>query len=394
VDLARLRTASLLGFSLLGLSWGAWGVAVPAVLRDTGATEAQLGFGLLVLAAGAVPAMALTGRFLERTGFRALGAIVPVFALSWLPVAVAPSVAVLVGSLFAVGVLSGATDVAINAAAAEVERSRERPLLPLAHATFSFSVVAGALGTGLVRQADGRPLISFVVIAGVAIAVVGKLAAGGTPRKAHSGDVGARQGRVALPRLALIAVGLLVAMGFLVENAHQTWGARLLESELGAPPALGALAPVVFACATGTSRLALQWLTVRMTTTAIVTAGALVTAVGTLMAALGSALPVAVAGFLLAGVGTAVVAPALIALAGRTGGAGATARAVSMVATIGYAGFFFSPAIVGVTATSTSLSGAFILVAGFAVLLAVAARAILPVIDRKAASRPGRLSQT
>lgn len=379
VEVLRLRTAALVGFSLFGLSWGAWGVAVPAVLDSTGATEAELGIGLLVLAAGAVPAMAVTGRVVERVGFRVLGLVAPAFAVSWLLVAAAPSVAVLVGGLFVVGALSGGFDVAVNAAAAEVERSHDRPVLPVAHAFFSFGVVAGALGTGLIRQFDRSPALAFGLFAVLALVLSGTLRAGGAPTARPATTT-----RVRLPWLPLVVIGMLVAVGFLIENAHQTWGARLMESELAAPPVFGALAPAAFAVATGTSRLALQWLTARLSTTTVVAGGASITAVATAVVALAPSVPVAVAGFLLAGIGTAVLAPALIGLAGRTGGPGSTARAVSVVATIGYAGFLSSPAIVGFTASATSLPTSFLVMAGFSAALAVASLVVLPALARRA----------
>jgi hypothetical protein len=389
VDVLRLRAAALVGFGLFGLSWGAWGVTVPAVLESTGATEAELGIGLVVLAAGAVPAMAVTGRVVDRVGFRVLGLVAPAFAVSWLVVAAAPSVGVLVGGLFMVGVLSGGFDVAVNAAAAEVERSRDRPVLPVAHAFFSFGVVVGALGTGLARQLGGAPALVFAVLGVLAVALNRTLRAGGVPAARRATGPGVR-----LPWSPLIVIGTLVAVGFLIENAHQTWGARLMESDLAAPPVFGALAPAAFALATGTSRLALQWLTSRLSTTAVVAGGAGITAVATAMVALAPSVPVAVTGFLLAGVGTAVLAPALIGLAGRTGGAGATARAVSVVATIGYAGFLSSPAIVGFTASATSLSTSFLVMAGLAAALSLSSLVVLPaLVGRTTASVTARFSR-
>jgi hypothetical protein len=48
----RLRTERnrvLIGFAALGIFWGAWGAALPAVQRRSGASDAELGLALLLV---------------------------------------------------------------------------------------------------------------------------------------------------------------------------------------------------------------------------------------------------------------------------------------------------------------------------------------------------------
>jgi MFS family permease len=108
---------------------------------------------------------------------------------------------------------------------------------------------------------------------------------------------------------------------------------------------------------------------------ALVAAGSVLAAAGTLVAATASGTAVALGGIVLAGLGTSVCAPVLISLAGRHAGAAARASAVSIVTTIAYLGFLVGPAIVGVAADAISLPAALGAVAGLAVLLGALVRA-------------------
>lgn len=66
----RGATSAYLGFAAYGLFWGTWGAALPA-LRDSAAVdESALGVALLFVGAGALPAMLLVGRAVDRFGSR------------------------------------------------------------------------------------------------------------------------------------------------------------------------------------------------------------------------------------------------------------------------------------------------------------------------------------
>src|ERR687897_3956856 len=66
----RLVTTAYLASAVFGAFWGTWGSAVPRVRDQAGLTDAELGTTLLFISAGALPAMLLTGRALDRWGLR------------------------------------------------------------------------------------------------------------------------------------------------------------------------------------------------------------------------------------------------------------------------------------------------------------------------------------
>src|ERR687886_1810780 len=63
------------GFAVFGAFWGAWGASIPAIRHQAGVSEGQLGAALLFVGAGALPAMPLSGRAVDRWGLRATAAL-------------------------------------------------------------------------------------------------------------------------------------------------------------------------------------------------------------------------------------------------------------------------------------------------------------------------------
>jgi MFS family permease len=358
----RLRAVG--GFGAFGFFWGAWGAALPAVQAHAGVNDGQLGLALLCIGAGALGSMRIAGTTVDRWGAPALPTALAAFAAASAVPGLARSTLALCVALLVLGATSGAVDVAINAEGVRSE-SRGRPVMSLAHGTFSACVVVGSLVAGALRASGaGAELVLGLVgvlVLGTA-AVVSRLpAAGGGPTRAGS------KLRNVPRRLAVL--GGLCALAFFVENAWQNWGAVHLEADLGASPGLASLAPALFAAAAATSRFAGHGLTGRVGEVRFLRVGAALGAAGTLLAALASGAALALAGVAIAGAGISVCAPVLLSLAGRSVDEAVRGAAVSIVTTIAYLGFVIGPATVGLLADVTSLSASLASVALVAVLL-------------------------
>jgi hypothetical protein len=287
--------------------------------------------------------------------------------------ALARSPLALGAALLAVGVGSGALDVAANAAGVDEESASGRPLLNLAHACFSASVVVASLATAALRALGAQPRIILAVVFVVTVAAaLGPLRPSGTPQ-ARANTHGERTRWRHLPP-TLLALGVLCAIAFVVENAWQTWSAVHLEVTFGAPPALSGLAPAVFAGASVAGRLAGNVALRRVRGHILLSACALVAAFGSAIGARAGSPALALVGIALAGVGTSVCAPTLLGMAGAWAGAERRAAAISTVTTVGYLGFLLGPLGVGLVASATTLATALLMVAGLEVVLAVLAR--------------------
>src|SRR5689334_7441173 len=112
-------------FAVFGLYWGSWAACLPAIQRQTGASDAQLGLGALCVALGSLPAMLAAGRLADTFGSRLVPAGLAAFALATPFPALAHSLPAYYTALAFVGVGTGALDVAINAQAATIEARRQ-----------------------------------------------------------------------------------------------------------------------------------------------------------------------------------------------------------------------------------------------------------------------------
>jgi MFS family permease len=371
------RARTLVGFAAFGLFWGSWGGALPGVRAHAGVDDGALGLALLAVGAGALVSMRPAGALVDRSGPRVLAIAVAVFAGCAVLPALATSGLGLGAALLALGAASGAVDVALNAEGVRAEAATGRPLMNLAHAAFSASVVAASLLAGALRAAGADVLVVFGTVGAVLLAAALALdRLSPAPARGPSAG-GALRSLLHVPAW-LAVIGALTALAYFIENAWQSWSAVHLEGTLAAAPGTAALGPAVFAAAAATGRLAGQRATTRLGDQVLLRAGALVAAGGTLLAATAPSVGTALGGIALAGLGTSVCAPVLISLAGRHAAPAARAGAVSIVTTLAYFGFLVGPAAVGLAADASSLRAALAGVAVLAVLLAALAGVARP----------------
>jgi MFS family permease len=374
-------------FAVFGAFWGAWGASIPAIRDQAGVTEGQLGVALLFVGAGALPAMPLSGRVVDRWGLRATAALLALLGGAGLLVATAArDLVTLALALALLGASSGAADVAINTAAGSAQRASDRPVVTRAHASFSAAVVGASLLAGALRGLDAPVVTPFVVVAGAAAAVAMALARAGAaaPRVARAGGAPRRSARPAVPLAPLLVLGGLGALAFAVENAHQSWSALYLSDELGATPAAAAAGPAVFAAVIAVTRFATASLAARRPT-AVVMAGSALAAAGTAIVAGAGGVPAGLAGLALAAAGIAALFPTLMSVLTATAPDERRGAATSVVTTVAYLGFLAGPVYVGTWAGAVGLPGAMLAVAGLAAGLALLAG---PALGRGGPARP------
>ena len=163
------RVRVLGGFAAFGAFWGVWGATLPAIQAHAGVDDGQLGIALLCIGAGALASMRSAGTLVDRWGAPALPATLAAFAAAALLPGLATSTATLCAALLVLGAASGAVDVAINAEGVSTEAAAGRPILSLAHGTFSACVVAGSLAAGALRAAGAGAQLVLVLV-GVVVA--------------------------------------------------------------------------------------------------------------------------------------------------------------------------------------------------------------------------------
>lgn len=366
-------------FAAFGIFWGTWGASLPGLRDAGGLTDSQLGGALLCVGIGAVPAMAVTGRAVDRFGTRVAG--IPLIALAVAGVALAtggrdlPTIA---AGMLLVGATSGSADVAANALAGSAEQSSGRRVITLSHGVFSSFVVVGSLGAGAMTAAT-RDLLSTFALAGALMAVLGAAvfflgARSPAHRQAHTTE----PRRAVSALLPLLAVGLVGALGFASENAHQSWGAIFLTDELHATPLVASLAPAAFATFAAITRFGVG-LSRGISDRVALLGGATIAVVGALLLALAPTVSVAVAGLAVAAIGTSVLFPTLLSLATRDIDETTRGHATSIIGTTAYLGFVLGPVYVGFLSSIVGLRGAIIGVA----VLCLAFALLAPLVTRR-----------
>lgn len=402
---ARAAYAPYAAFAAFGMFWGAWGAGLPTLRTQAGVSDGQLGTALIFVGLGALPAMALTGGAVDRYGLRLVAWLLAALAGAGLLIAAtADAMALLVIGMLVVGAASGAADVAINTLAGRAEHATAKPLLTRSHGLFSVGVVIASLSTGALLGAGLSLLAAFAVVTAAMLALTAAAHRTSTSLQlpAHHKDAdaradarqaareqptapagsgaapprGARVGAGLLRRVSptspLLVVGLVAALAYAIENAHQSWGAVMLTDVLSASPQLAATAPATFAATAALARLGLAPLS-RSHPTAMLLGGGTLAAAGSAVLATAPAVAVALAGLVLAALGTATLFPTLLSRSLRGTDPAQHGRATSTVATTAYLGFLLGPAYVGLLADRSDLRGALVGVAALALVFTLAA---------------------
>ncbi|GAB3812384.1 MFS transporter [Kribbella italica] len=397
-----MRVHIAICYGLTGVLNAVWGATLPATDARLDLGVGRLGVLLMALAVGALVAMPIAGRVADRwDGRRLLGWTLRAAAPAPLLVALAPSGEVLIAAAMGFGVLSGGLNVALSLQAVAVERALGRPVMGGMHGTWTLgAVLGGALATAGLRLGLGVQLV-LVLFAGVLVvagfAITRNLP---TPADQHGADrhgagadsgerpggdpsAGARPGwqpsgderQMGL----VVGLGLVGAAAFLTEGAATDWAGVHATRVLGADPAVGSLVYTAFFVAMTVVRFVGDPVRARLGATATIRyAGATATA-GYGLVLLSSVIETArvgtaMAGWILAGAGMAVVWPVVVSALGASGASG---RRLSMVTTISYGGGLVGPALIGAVAGQAGLPVALLIPGVLAVVVAGAAPVVL-----------------
>ncbi len=369
----RLPVALL--FGLFGVVAGTWAGRIPWVQDARQLSPGELGLALLAPALGAVVAMPFAGRLTSRHGSRpaATFAIVAAGVTLMLPAA-APTLPLIWAGLFLFGAATATLDVAVNAAAVEVERRAGRPLMSGLHGLWSAGGLAGAALAGVVAAAGvGAPV--HLAAVGAATAVAGAVLA----RRMVPGPAGSAAAPVfALPSRGVVLLGLIGFCAFFVEGVVADWSGVFLAGSRGTSEAVAASGFAVFSVCMVLGRLSGDAVVARFGPVPTVAAAAAVSAAGLTFALAVPSVPAAWIGFGLTGLGMATVVPLAFSAAGHRAGGDQhrAATEIAAVATMSYVGWLAGPPLIGGVASVTSLPVALGVAAALSAAIALLSRAL------------------
>jgi MFS family permease len=371
-DVRRARFAITAIFALNGALFASAFARLPAIQDRAGISDGQLGLALLCAMLGLLSSQPVAGALVSRFGSRpvALGGAIG-YALGLVPVALSESFTGLLATMFAIGLLSGPLDVAMNVHGLTVERRLGRPILSGLHAAFSFGALAGSALGGLVAEL-GVSVVTHLSV----VAALGTLLAFGLTRLLlpPQADAAPEGPRLARPTRALALIGVFAICAVLSEGAVSDWAAIYLHDEVGTGQGRAAAGLAVFSLAMGIGRLAGDRLSAALGAERLARAGGSLGAIGIGFSLLAQSPPAAFAGLFLAGLGLAALFPlALRAAAARGESPG---PAVAAVSAMGYIGFLAGPPTIGGLSELVGLRAALLVAVACCSLTAVLAGAV------------------
>ncbi len=352
-----------------GLMIGSWGAQIPQLLPRFGIDKATVGLLLLTFAAGAVAALLLSGRVIARLGARRVAVTAALGVVPMLPLtALAPDMALIVAALIPFGATLLTMDVAMNANAVEVEAAMGRAVMSSLHGFWSLGAAAGLKAGGLLTEDQGHLLAAVAaaaVFAGLVLAAMPFLDDPARPAPVAE----APRARLVPRDLLLWVLGAMALFSMVPEGAVIDWAAIYLTKDLGAGESLATSGAAGFMVAMALVRFAGDAIRNRVGAVRTLRLSALVGAAGMGLAAAAPGVPLAVAGFFLAGIGVANMIPVIFSAAGNHRGV-TPAEGIAAVSLLGYCGILVAPAAIGWVAQHAGFPATF---GGLAVLLAVVA---------------------
>lgn len=347
----RIAVSAL--FFINGLLVGSWAPKIPALMARLEISEGVAGVLVLMLGAGSLCVMPVFGAMVARRG-SARATLVAAWAaapsLIWM--SLAPGLWSVGATVFIFGGLIGGMDVAMNANAVAVERSRGRAIMSSCHGFWSLGAFAGAGAGGVAIQKFGEVFhavgVSSVFVL-VLILAAGKLLEDGPAP-------GAARVPLRLPRTPLpYLIGLMALTAMIPEGAILDWAAVYLQRELGASLAVAGWGFAACAGTMAVMRFLGDALRRRLGAVRTLQISAALAMVGLALAGLANAPGPAIAGFALAGIGIANMVPIAFSAAGNVPGL-AAGMGLSVVTMMGYSGILVAPGAIGWVAEQVSFT--------------------------------------
>jgi predicted MFS family arabinose efflux permease len=353
-----------------------WVSRIPLIKQHLGLNAGQLGLALLASPLGLIGGMQVVPSIVQRCSSATTARWAMVLSSgSMVLLATARSLAALAALLVLFGANLGALDIAMNTQAVAIEREYGRPINSGFHGIYSIGVLVGSVLGSLAARFGADPLLHFAV-AGACMSALG--AVGG--RFLLGRDAGVDAVRPAVQNADspahvttgvnrfLLAMGLIALCSFFSEGAIENWSGVYLHEVRHASFRLASLGLGAFGAGMAAGRLLGDRVIARFGRPQTLWKSALLASIAMIAVLLAPSADAAIAGYVVVGLGIATIVPIAFTLTGNSG-AVQPAAAIARVTTVGYAGLFFSPAIIGLVAHQVGLTASLAIPAVFTLLV-------------------------
>ena len=368
------RIAICIFFFVNGFLYANWTARLPEVKSHFDISNTQLGSLLFTTAVGAMIAMPFVGWLSTKVGSKRITQVAGLLYCCFVPVIVlSDQVAIASIAFFTMGFLVGALDVAMNGQAVVVERAYGKSIMSSFHAVFSIGMALGAGAGALFAKYEIVLLSHFQIVSvgGILMMLWGAMNLVKDPPKIPKENT-KTSSAFTLPSKGILLLGLIAFCVMTGEGAMADWSAIFMNKVVGANEFFSAFAIGAFGVAMTIGRLFGDYLTERLGKYKMLLYSSLLAIVGMLLLLSYISLGSALVGFFLIGLGLATVVPIVFSTAGNIEGIEPSVG-IAMSTSIGYAGFFIGPPLIGYLSDLYSLRIAlgFVLLLFFLMLILV-----------------------
>ncbi|TQF66327.1 MFS transporter [Rhodococcus spelaei] len=327
----------------------------------------------LVAGVGSVLAEYVATRATSKTTLRAGLAVI---AVAGIGIGLSNSTALFFAGFAVYGIGLGMVDAAANMQAVAIQHRYGRSILSSFHAVWSIGAIIGALFVSASSALEVSLPVSILVAA--VVVAIGTAALG--PRLLATGPevTSSAATPLVIPWRPFLALGAAMALFFAIDFSVGNWSALYLKDLLLASASTAALAVAAYQGAGLVSRLTGDYWVRKYGEIAVVRVGAGIASVGLVVVVFAQSPAMAIAGFLIVGLGAPVVAPLCFSAAGRLAPPEQTDAVIARLNLFNYAGTVIGGGIVGAVADLTNMRIGFAIPLVFAVGLILLAPAFRP----------------
>ena len=356
----RNRLAVSIMFFMNGLIYANWVSRLPEIQSLYGFSNSLLGTILLCNAAGAITAMPFAGIVVNKLGSRGVTAAAALFFCVVFPIIpLMNTLWVIVPTFFMMGICGGSMDVAMNGQAVFVERMYGKPIMSSFHAVFSGAMGIGAnIGALFAKWETPLPL-HFISVAAfcfiISLWAYFNLIDDKSPEfNGYTEGENDEPAKFQLPTKAILPLGIIAFCGMTGEGSIADWSANYLNKVVGENEGFAALGVAAFAWAMFLGRIIGDYIIGLFGKRKVLIISCIASIIGLAITLSVVNAWVALGGFFIVGLALSNVVPIIYSTAGNTEGV-TPSVGIAMATTVGYAGFFVGPPVIGYLADIFSL---------------------------------------
>lgn len=363
-------------FLMNGFLYASWTSRLPELQKQFGINNAALGTVLFCIALGSMIAMPVSGWLASKFGSAKMTILwSALFILSVPFIAMFQNIWTVRLTFFVFGICTGSMDITMNAQAVLVERLWGKSIFSSFHAIFSIGMTLGAVSGSLFSKNSISLTLHLLYVVAMALVLLlwcaQHLIKDAPATKENSTGITLQTFKVILP-FGIMALCCMTGEGSMVD-----WSAIFAHKAIGQSLEVSSWALGTFGIAMTLGRTVGDYFINKWGKFTMLVFDAAVATTGMCIMIGFTNVYVCYAGIFLIGTGLSTIVPIVFSSAGNIKGI-APSLGISVASSIGYAGFFVGPPVIGYLSEAYEMRPAF----GFVLLLFVVLISILPSVKK------------